>query len=347
MLLEREAMDPLLAVERLAGLQAQTPHTWYIGLWSRLDPFDPVEVGELITDRRAVRIALMRSTIHLMSAADALWVRPLVAPAIARTLTHHAGPLRGVDLGAVASAARAVLEAEPLTAAALGHRLLSRWPHSEATALAQAARANLGLVQVPPRGVWGRSGPAAYTTIEHWLAKPQGPVMPMETLVMRYLAAFGPATTADAQAWSGLSRLDDVFARLRPDLAVFTTEDGREVFDLPDAPRPDPDIPAPVRLLYEHDNLLRAHSDRSRFHKGPSAPVLWSGEGPIPGTVLVDGLIAGTWTLAREGRAVQVRVRPLGRMTKADRALVREEAESLMAVLTPRATSRDVVIGTG
>lgn len=334
-------MDPLVAIERLAGLQAQTPHTWYIGLWSRLAPFDADEAGDLLTERRAVRMALMRATIHVVSAADALWLRAVLAPVIARTLGHHAGQLEGIDMGALARAARAIVESEPLTAAALGRRLAERWPDRDPAALARAARTQLGLVQVPPRGVWRRSGPAAHTTIEKWLAKPLSGAAGPELLVMRYLAAFGPATVADAETWSGLRGLDAAFARLRPDLAVFAREAGDEVFDLPDAPRPDPDTPAPARLLYDHDNVLRGHADAGRFHRPSGPPPPWDREGPTPGHVLLDGIVRGTWTLARDGSRIVLTVNRVGRYTRADTDAVTEEARALLAFLSS-STQTDV-----
>jgi hypothetical protein len=334
-------MDPVVAIERLAGLQAQTPHAWYIGLWSRLAPFDAKEAGDLLTERRAVRMALMRATIHVVSAADALWMRTVLAPVIARTLGHHAGNLEGIDMRALARAARAIVESEPLTAATLGRRLAQRWPERDPAALAHAARAQLGLVQVPPRGVWRRSGPAAHTTIEKWLAKPLSAAAGPDTLVMRYLSAFGPATVADAETWSGLRGLGEAFARLRPDLAVFTREGGGEVFDLPDAPRPDPEAPAPARLLYDHDNLLRAHADRSRFHRASGPPPPWNREGPKPGNVLLDGLVRGTWTLSRDGTRVVLTVNRVGRYTRADTDAVTEEAQALLAFLSS-STETDV-----
>ncbi len=347
MLLERTSMDPVVAIERLGGLQAQTTHTWYIGLWDRLEPFDPVEVGRLLAERQIVRMALMRSTIHVVSAADALWMRPLLAPAVGRTLGNRAPLLAGLDLGAVASAARAVLEAEPLTANALGRRLAERWPDRDPAALAQVARARLGLVQVPPRGVWGRSGPAAHTTVERWLDRPLATAPAPEALVLRYLAAFGPASVADAQAWCGLARLGDVFERLRSDLLVFTDEQGHEMFDLPDAPRPDADTPAPVRLLYDYDNLLLSHADRGRFHPPKGAPPPWNREGPVPGSLLVDGLVRGTWTLTRVGRDTTLTVTPSGRLTRADAQAVTAEAAALLQFAAPAAERHEVEILAG
>lgn len=347
-LLERVTLDPVVAVERLAGLQAQTTHTWYVGLWGRLAPFDPTEVGRLLAERQLVRLALMRSTIHLVSAADALWMRPLMDGAVHRSLGGYARNLQGLDLDLVARAARATVEAEPLTATALGRRLAERWPDRDPASLAQVARARLGLVQIPPRGMWGRSGPAAHTTVERWLAKPLAPSPSPEALVLRYLSAFGPASVMDAQAWSGLTRLSDVFERLRPDLLRFAGEDGRELFDVPDAPRPGADAPAPARLLYDYDNLLLAHADRSRFHHPRiGAPPAWDREGPVPGTVMVDGVVRGTWVAVRERRAVRLAVRPLGRLLRAEIDEVTAEAAALLELVAPTAADRDVVIVRG
>jgi hypothetical protein len=331
-------MDPLFAIERLAGLQAQSPHAWYIGLWGRLAPFEPAEAGDLLTERRAVRMALMRGAMHIVSAADALWMRPLLAPVISGALGRHAHQLEGVDMVRLARAARAMVESEPHTPAALGARLAERWPGRDPAALAHAARAHLGLVQVPPRGVWRRSGPAAHTTIEKWLAKPLSGSVRIERLVMHYLAAFGPATPADCRAWSGLplADLEEAFARMRPDLAVLEDEHGAEYLDLPDAPRPDPGTEAPVRLLYDHDNLLRAHADRARFHRPQGAHPSFAHRPVPPGTVLVDGLVRGTWTLSREPQGgVVLAVARWGRFAAADSRAVQEEASALMAFIAP------------
>lgn len=348
LLLERATVDPAVAVERLAGLQAQTTHGWYVGLWDRIEPFDPAEVGRLLAERQLVRMVLMRSTIHLVSAADALWLRPLMDPAVRRPLANHRRELDGLDLDLVARAARAALEADPLTATALGRKLAERWPDRDPAALAQVARARLGLVQVPPRGMWGRSGPAAHTTVERWLDRPQVAGASAESLVLRYLAAFGPATVMDAQMWCGLTHLHDAFERLRSDLLHFEDEDGRELVDVPDAPRPGADAPAPVRLLYSYDNLLLSHADRSRFHHprvGPPPP--WDREGPVPGAVLVDGVVRGSWTAERGQGTALLRVRPLGRLTRAECREVEDEAGALLGFIAPASAGRDVVIDRG
>ena len=337
LLLAREPLDPLTALERLAGVQAQNPHTWYVGLWARLAPFDPREAGELLTERRAVRMPLMRGAVHAVSAADAPWMRPLLRGALARPLARRAEALRGVDIGRLAAAARAILESEPHTAAELGARLAERWPGRDPEALALAARAQLGLVQVPPRGVWGRSGRPAHTTIEKWLEKPLSATAGIERLVLRYLAAFGPATPADFSAWSGLPPPERAFARLRPDLVTLVDGAGVEYLDVPDAPRPDPDAPAPARLLYAHDNLLRAHADLSRFQRPHGPPAAWTAPGPAPGAVLVDGVVRGRWAVQRRDDALELTVQRIGRISAAQRDELEAEAHGLLGMLAPSA----------
>ncbi|TDE47258.1 winged helix DNA-binding domain-containing protein [Nonomuraea mesophila] len=299
-LLRRTTRSVTEVVEHLGGLQAQTPHTWYTGLWSRIEGFKPDDAAGLLSSRRLVRIALQRSTIHLVTARDCLSMRPLLQVVGERSaLGAFGGRLRGVDLDELAGAGRALLEARPMTFADLGRALAERWPSHDPHALGQAVRWLLPLVQVPPRGLWGRSGPAAHTTAESWLGFEAPPMTPAE-LVLRYLAAFGPASMMDVQTWSGLTRLGEVAESL--DLARFTGENGRTLYDLPGAPRPDEDTPAPVRLMYDFDNLFLSHADRSRVLTERASATLKSFMGKnasLPRIILVDGLAAGDWTVTR------------------------------------------------
>ncbi|HEU5472410.1 MAG TPA: winged helix DNA-binding domain-containing protein [Actinophytocola sp.] len=336
LLLRRTAMPLLEAIEHLAGLQAQTPHTWYHGLWCRLTGFDPDALGALLTERKVVRMALMRSTIHLVTARDCLAMRPLVQPVIERSMASNFGRnLVGLDADAVDTAARALLEDRPMIFRELGRALAQRWPDRDPDSLAQAVRARVPLVQVPPRGVWGRSGRPAHTTVEHWLGRGVDPTPSIDELVLRYLAAFGPASVLDAQTWSGLTRLAEVFDRLRSGLVTFRDEGGRELFDLPGAPRPDPDTPAPPRFLYDYDNLLLSHADRSRVVTPAVHQQGYRERNVMPSLLLVDGVTRGEWRITRAGGTATLAVRPFDPLSGADGAAVAEEGARLLAFAAP------------
>ncbi|MGV9264145.1 winged helix DNA-binding domain-containing protein [Kitasatospora sp. NPDC003701] len=333
-LLARSAMTPAAMVRHLGGLQAQAvPQPPYLGLLSRLEGFTPDRLSALIEQREAVRIALHRGTIHLVTADDCLTLRPLVQPVLDQGLRAAYGKrLAGVDLPALADEARALLEERPLTFQRLGALLAGTRPDRDPAALAQAARCLLPLVQVPPRGVWGRSGAAAHTTAESWLGRPLDGAPSLDGLALRYLAAFGPATVADLQKWCGLSRLGAVLERLAPELVTFRDEHGRLLYDLPQAPRPDPAVPAPVRLLAPFDNLLLSHADRTRVLPEEYRPRVMTQNGLVLGALLVDGLVAGSWQLTEErtgGRAVLLR--PFAALGRGDRRAAESEAERVLA----------------
>ena len=312
LLLQRSPTTALDAVEHLIGMQAQAPFAPYYGLWSRLDGFTGDELAGLLTSRKAVRIVLMRGTIHLVTAKDCHRLRPLVQPALDRMLranATHGRPLAAVDVTSVVDAAQRLLDAEALTPGEVGARLAEQWPDSPPGSLAEAARSLLPLIQVPPRALWQRSGQVRLTTATAWLGKPRGKRLTIDELVMRYLAAFGPASAADVQTWSGLTRLGEVLERLT--LMRLKTEGGQTLYDIPDAPRPDADTPAPVRLVAPFDNVLLSHADRTRVISDEHRKRLFAGKnGVFPGTVLVDGFVAGTWELVGKGEATTMRVQP-------------------------------------
>jgi hypothetical protein len=339
LLLERAAVDPVSVVARLVGLQAQEPLDPYLALWSRLDPFDPHELGRRLEDRTLVRIVVMRGTIHLVTADDALVLRPLTQPVLDAELARHAefAPhLVGVDLEPALAVGRAFLAEQPATGRTLRAVLAERFPDLHAGALAYACRCLLPLVQVPPRGVWGRTLQVTLTPLDTWVGRPLAEDPSLEDVVLRYLAAFGPATVADVATWSRLTRLRPVVERLRPQLRPFRDERGRELLDLPDAPRPDPDTPAPVRVLPQYDNVLLSHADRTRFG-GDEARRVLGAAGPYKGTALVDGQVGAVWHI--EGATMVVEHAPLAR-----RATAALEAEAGRAVrfLRPEATGHDV-----
>jgi hypothetical protein len=340
LLLTRADLTATDAVAHLVGLQAQNVKPPYYALAARLDGFDPQELSGPMARREVVRIVTMRSTIHTHTADDCLTLRPLVQPARDRELTTFRAGLQGVDLDRLALLARELVEAEPRTMKQLREALSVEWPEADPQSLAVAARCKLPLVQVTPRGLWGRSGQVSLTTAEHWLGRPAEPAPEPDTVVLRYLAAFGPASVKDMQSWAGLTRLRDAFERLRPRLVTFRDVTGVELFDLPDAPRPDPDTPAPPRFLPEFDNLLLSHADRTRVvppaHRGST----WQGN-LSHCALLVDGFLAGLWRLTADALVIE----PFGRLTKAQRNDVVTEAERMLRVLHPQ-TSYDIRFGT-
>jgi DNA glycosylase AlkZ-like len=331
-LLERSSAPLVDLVEHLVGLQAQSPTAPHLGLWSRLDAFRPSELDDLLVDRHLVRIVLMRGTIHLVSAEDCRQLRPVFQPILdqdVRTNRDVAPHVDGVDLVALREAARAIVEDEPCTPAELGRELGRQWPDRNQRALAYAARDLLPLVQVPPRGLWHGRGATRHTTADAWLGRPLATKASVERVVLRYLAAFGPASVADAQTWAGLRGFREVVDRLRPELRTFRSEAGMELFDLPDAPRPPAESPAPARLVAPFDNLLLSHADRSRVVDDDARKQIVSKNGIVSGTVLVDGFVAGIWKLARGRPAASVEITAFRRLAAGEHAAVEAEAHRL------------------
>jgi hypothetical protein len=333
MLLRRRKLSAVEAIEHLVSMQAQAPAPPYVGLWTRLEDFHPDELARLILERRAVRIALMRNTVHLASARDCLALRPLMQPVFDRTLYStraNRAHLEGIDIEALVAAGRALLEERPRTAKELGELLQEQWPERDPASLARAIRHLVPLVQVPPRGLWGKSGPAAHTTAEAWLGRPLDPAPSLEETILRYLGAFGPATVKDVQTWSGLTRLGEVIERLRGRLRIFRDESGRELFDVPDAPMPDPDTPVPPRFLPEFDNLILSHADRTRVIAEEYRKAIASKNGMVPASVLVDGFVRGTWKTERSRGKANLEIKPFEPLTKEDRDALAEEGERLI-----------------
>ena len=344
LLLERAAMTPAAAIEHLVGMQAQVPTDPYFGLWSRLEGFDPRALSDLIAKRKAVRIAVMRGTLHLLSAHDALMLRTWVQPVLTRTLiaTAFGKNTRGVDMEALVAAGRAAVEKTSLTLAELRPIFGAAFPGYDETALSWAFHYFTPLVQVPPRGLWGEGGLPRVTTIEKWLRKPLGEPSP-ERLVLRYLAAYGPASVADMQAWAGLTKLGAMFDALRPKLATFRDESGRELFDLPDAPRPDPDTPAPPRFLPVYDNAVLGFANRDRILAG--APPRAVPQNLNVRAFLIDGFVAGFWKVDEEKEGAILTLEPFRRLAQKDRRALREEGRKLLAFAAPEAGKREVRFG--
>lgn len=342
LLLRRHPMPARQAVRHLAGLQSQAPHAPYVGLWTRLSGFTPEDLSNPLSERTMVRAPLLRGTVHLVDAADFVAFRPMFSPlleGVARS--NFVRDLPGVDLGALAAAAGELLSERPLTRVQIGKTLAARWPDADPRALAYAATLLMPVVQVPPRGIWGKSGQATWAAAHKWLAGASRP-SPASTsaaagqLVRRYLAAFGPATVADVQTWSGLTRLREVTDGL--DLRVIRGPDGADLLDLPDASLPDADTPAPPRFLPEYDNLLLSYADRRRVNPDDREVPLWPGNGGTRGTVLIDGLWDATWKIA--GGVLTIST--FRGLTSAEKSAVTGEAAALLAFTAPDAGNNDI-----
>ena len=301
-------------LEHLVGMQGQAPLAPYVGLWSRLADFNAQELSDLVATRSVVRAPLMRATVHLVTATDFSALRQWLGPILRKSFlaSPFGKRLAGVELADLAEASSTLLAEGPLTRRELGAKLQARWPGRDPTSLAYAASYFLPLIQAPPRGVWGASSPVRWASAsdlapDFTADNTDGPVPspPLAQLVLRYLAAFGPASVRDVQTWSGLTRLQEVVEGLKPELREFRDEAGRALFDLPDAPRPEPGTPAPPRFLPEYDNLFFGYADRGRLSDGGQGAALVPlppGDGGRAGTLLVDGLYRGTWAAVGQNK---------------------------------------------
>jgi hypothetical protein len=340
MLLRRVKLPAARAIERLVGMQAQVPTDPYVGLWCRLDGFQTGELAALLENRHAVRaVTMMRTTIHLVTADDCLAIRPLLQPVVERAFRH--GPfskaLAGMDIDEVVAAGRALLEERPRTNGEVGNELQQRWPERDANSLGYAVRYLVPAVQTPPRGIWGKGGRPILVTAESWVGRRLDADPSIDELVLRYLAAFGPATAADVQTWSWLTGMREVLERLRPQLRTFRDDRGRELFDLPHAPLPDPETPAPVRFLPEYDNIFLSHDDRSRIVDRKFVDQVL-----MHGFLLVDGFIRGVWKIDRKRDAATLVIGLWEALAAQDRTEVEEEGNRLLEFAASDMRTRDM-----
>jgi DNA glycosylase AlkZ-like len=340
LLLERVRRPALEVIELLVGMQAQEPPDPYVGLWTRIEGFDPIELSRLIEERQAVRMGLLRGTLHLVSAPDAVAQYPILADVMARSWrsSPFAKQLVGVDLDAVLARARELVEERPMTPAELGTMLSPIWPDRDAPSLAYAARFLLPLVQVPPRGLWGRTGRPTNTTAEAWLGSSMVAEPDIDDLVLRYLAVFGPATVADMRVWSWLTGLREVVDRLRPRLRRFRDQAGRELFDVEDGLIADEGLTAPIRFLPQYDNVFLSHDDRSRILVDDVTidELAWKGG------VLIDGYVSAAWRIRREKKAATMTVTLYVPVTEEQHAEIEAEGERLLTFMTPDAETRAI-----
>jgi len=332
-LLRRADLDAAAALDHLVALQAQSPKAPYFALWTRLKAFSPKDLSDPLETLSLVRGTLMRGTLHVAAAQDFAAIRPLIQRGLDRFLTEggvYGRALAGLDLSEIAAAAARLLKRTPLTTTELRDALAELWPGHDPQALVMAARIHLPMLQLPPRGLWGRSGQPTLAAMADRLGAAER-VLDLVDLVRRYLAAFGPASVADAQTWLGLSRLASIFETLRPSLVVFRSEEGAELFDLPEAERPSGDVEALVRFLGEFDNVLLAHEDRTRVMSVDHRRRLYTPNGILRAAVLVNGFTAGRWRIEDGKTASTLHVELFAEVAKPVARSLAEEGERLLA----------------
>jgi hypothetical protein len=343
MLLARDRRPALGAIERLAALQAQMPRTPFVALWSRLKGFRRERLARLLGDHSVVRATTMRGTLHLLSARDYAAMRAALQPSLTRGMQAILRDrMKGLDVDAVTTEARRFFGDAPRTFTEVRDFLIERFPKGDERAMGYAVRLHLPLVQVPTDDPWSFPATAKFALAEPWLGAPlpagEGP----EAIVLRYLAALGPATAADVQSWTGLADARVVVEGLRPKLRSIRGERGGELFDLPDAPRPPEETPAPARLLPEFDNVLLGHANRKRFVADEHRSRIYLPGLRVAATFLVDGRVAGTWTLARAKNTASLVLEPFAAIPKAASIELHEEAAALLRFVEPDAASFDV-----
>ena len=337
-LLRRSRSSVLDVIEHLVGLQAQEPQNPFVALWSRIEAFDPAELDRLLLDRDAVRTGLMRTTLHMVTADDAIGLHPLFAPVLARVLHSQRQfriGLEGIDVDELVARATALLAERPMTAGQLRPYLAERWPDRDPSVLMMAVRYLVPIVQVPPRGLWRQSRQPTLTTTGAWLGRPVQSTGDVDAAVLRYLRAFGPASSADVRTWSGLTGLAEAINRLRGDLRTYRDEAGRELLDVPDGTIVDGREPASVRFLPEYDNVFLSHADRARIADTGPSPSRPSVELFVRGggTILVDGFISVGWRLDSDGAGASLRLRAFRGLSTAERSEVEREARALIGFL--------------
>lgn len=341
LLLERSTLSLTKALERVGGIQAQYAPSSYIGLWSRLASFARGDLTRALERRRAVQGTLLRSTIHVVSAAD-YWAFALGSRA-ARQEAWLRSDRKRLSQADMESAAEDVREA---LADRVGHRdelleLARRRDSERPTHLWNGLSAWVELVRAPPSGTWERRRADLYALADDWLGPAavtpeQGP----EFLLRRYLGAFGPARLADAANWAGLAvaELEPAAERLR--LRHFRDEQGRALIDLPRVPLPDGSTSAPVRFLPTWDATLLVHARRTQILPENYRPLVFDTKTPhSTPTFLVDGAVAGKWKVERSGKRAALVLEPFARLPAAARRDLKREGERLVRFHEPAAES--------
>jgi hypothetical protein len=346
-LLGRETLSAAAAIERLAGLQAQLASAPYVGLWTRLRDFSREDLAKEIENRTVIKATMMRATLHLCTADDYARFRTALMPLLVGAAGEIAKRRGGdFDLDKVLKAARKFIGEKPRTFAEISDMLTRLMPDHDVGAMRYTVRTHIPLVQVPINTGWSYSNKPEFTLAESWIGRPISPEDNLRNLVFRYLAAFGPASVTDAQTWTGM-KLKETFEKLRPELQTYRGEGRTELFDLPDAPIPAEDVPAPPRFLPEYDNLLLSHSNRTRVIADEYRSKVYLPGLRVAATILVDGFVRGAWKIEKTKTAATILIDPFDKLSKKDRAALTDEGERLVRFIEPKAKSFGVAFTTG
>lgn len=343
LLLHRAELTPYEATQALVGLQAQVVNPPYIGLWTRLKAFQRADLVNLIDQRKIVRAAFFRSTLHLVTDTDYLQFWRSVQPALVRGFrSFHGTRIKGLDVDQLVATATPFYAAQPTTPAEQRQYLTTLAPDRDANSLEYGVRSYLPLVQMPPGGFWGKGGSIRYVMADQYFGRAPVESDDPRPLILRYLAAFGPASVMDVQAWSGLTKLKAVMERLRPELVIYQDENGVELFDLPDAPLPPADTPAPVRFMPEYDNLVLSHADRNRVLPDVHRSKVLLSAGRVRSTLLVDGFVRGAWKIEATKKSATLLIEPFEPLSATVQSELADEGERLLRWVGDGAASFEV-----
>ncbi|MEU4392645.1 winged helix DNA-binding domain-containing protein [Kribbella sp. NPDC023855] len=345
-LTDRTSRPVVEVIERLVAMQAQEPNWPYIGLWTRVTGFRHDDLTSLLHDRSVVRSTSLRRTQHLASSKDFRWLRPTIQPSLDSALRspYFTEKTSGLDLDELVAAGREFLADGTLTRRELGRLFVERYPDRHGGRLASAVELKDPMVHPPPDSAWGRWGTPASVTVafaDSWIGQPLATERQLELMIRRYLAAFGPASVRDMQAWSGLTRLREIVDGLRPTLQVFRTDQGTELFDLRDTSPADDDIPAPVRFLPAFDNVVLGHADRSRIVSDEDRKRVCPGQAWVEPTFLVDGFVRGSWSLKNSTLTIV----PFRALSRGEASAVLAEAELLLPFITDNMPEATITFG--
>jgi hypothetical protein len=322
LLLERKRLSPVAVIERLVGMQAQWPSSPYIGIWTRTTNFRRASLERELVEGGVVKATVMRQTLHLLTLRDYALLRA--------ALSETNFPWETARAKQLARAIRKLAAAGPLT-------------HNEGVAYLEREH---GLEGIEARQLWRGARVGAHLVHHHetalWNARPEARFVPLDEpdvhdptearaeMLRRYLAAFGPASRRDIVQWSMMHvpEISRALERLEP-LRRFRDENGRELLDVPRAPLPDAETAAPVRFLPKWDNVLLAFADRTRVLPEPYRKTVIRQNGDVAQTFLVDGLVAGTWSVVQD----RIVIEPFSPLPRPAQRELKDEAARLEAFL--------------